>query len=51
MKDKDFNQRTSELLKEYDNINIKTSKYNSNIYLNCCEIYKSKQKLETHHIV
>ena len=51
MKDNDFNQRTSELLKEYDNINIKTSKYNSNIYLNCCEICKSKQKLETHHIV
>ena len=51
MKDNDFNQRTSELLKEYDSINEKTSKYNSNIYLNQCEICKSKNKLETHHIV
>ena len=51
MKDKDFNQRTSELLNEYDSINIKTSKYNSNIYMNQCEICKSKNKLETHHIV
>jgi len=51
MKDKDFNQRISELLKEYDSINEKQSKYNSNIFLKQCEICKSKNKLETHHIV
>ena len=51
MKDHIFNERTSEILNEYDNILNKTSKYNSNIYLNNCEICKSKEKLETHHII
>jgi DNA mismatch repair protein MutS len=58
MKDKKFNERTNEILKEYDetqniqNINkISTSKYNSQVYLNCCEICKITTQLETHHIV
>lgn len=52
MKDQHFNNRTKELLDEYDNISkIKTSKYNSNIYLICCEICRKKDNLETHHIV
>lgn len=51
MKDKNFNDRTSEILQEYDNIKDKTSKYNSDIYINNCEICKNKDKLESHHIV
>ena len=52
MKDKKFNDRTGEILQEYDNIiKDKTSKYNSDIYVNNCEICKSKEKLESHHIV
>jgi hypothetical protein len=51
MKDKIFNERTTELLKEYDNIGEKTSKYNSNVIIKCCEICKNKDNLETHHIV
>jgi DNA mismatch repair protein MutS len=52
MKDKFFNERTSEILQEYDdNIEIKSSKYNSQVIVNCCEVCKSKNNLETHHIV
>jgi DNA mismatch repair protein MutS len=58
MKDKLFNERTNILLNEYDAINgngrdntIRTSKYNSDIIMNCCEICKSTNKLESHHIV
>ena len=52
MKDKLFNERTTEILKEYDNLaDNKPSKYNPNVYLINCEICKSKEKLETHHIV
>ena len=51
MKDKQFNERTSEILKEYDNITTSVSKYNSNVYLNCCEICNSEKNLETHHII
>lgn len=51
MKDKTFNERTTEILKEYDNIGEKTSKYNTNVIIKCCEICKSKEHLETHHIV
>ena len=58
MKDKTFNERTNEILKEYDitqniqNIHkLSTSKYNSQVYLNCCEICKITTQLETHHIV
>jgi DNA mismatch repair protein MutS len=57
MKDKHFNERTSELLNEYDGLstcnisNNKVCKYNSNVFLSCCEICKNKQNLETHHII
>jgi DNA mismatch repair protein MutS len=52
MKDKNFNDRTTELLQEYDNVSSdKQSKYNTNVFLNCCEICKSHHKLETHHII
>ena len=56
MKDKLFNERTSEILNEYEKIiPIATSKYNSEVYLQYCEICKIKSsevaKLETHHIV
>jgi DNA mismatch repair protein MutS len=52
MKDNWFNERTGQILKEFDNeVEDKSSKYNSNIIVNCCEICKSKNKLETHHIV
>lgn len=52
MKDKFFNDRTSEILKEYDNdIEDKVSNYNSKVIVSCCEICKSKKDLETHHII
>ena len=51
MKDKVFNERTSELLKEYDNINIKNSRYNTNVIMTKCHICESTDKLESHHIV
>ena len=52
MKDKKFNERTSEILKEYEQFQSPSvCKYNSQVYLNCCEICKSKSDLETHHIV
>jgi DNA mismatch repair protein MutS len=52
MKDKWFNERTGQILKEYDNdVDVKSSKYNSDVIVNCCEICKCKNKLETHHIV
>ena len=52
MKDKYFNERTNEILKEYDESNtIKTSRYNSTIYLDECYLCKGKDKLESHHIV
>lgn len=52
MKDIEFNERTSQILKEYDNtVEDKTSKYNSNVIVSYCEICKNKNKLETHHII
>jgi DNA mismatch repair protein MutS len=52
MKDKIFNERTAEILKEYDNITEdKSSKYNSNVIVSSCQVCQSKSKLETHHIV
>jgi len=52
MKDKFFNDRTAEILKEYDNIvEDRSSKYNSNVIVSSCQICQSKSKLETHHIV
>ena len=51
MKDNYFNERTSIILNEYDDIDIKKSKYNSDIYLDNCNICKSNKNLETHHII
>ena len=52
MKDKQFNERTSDILKEYEGLSGPiSSKYNTQVYLNCCEVCKNKTKLETHHIV
>jgi DNA mismatch repair protein MutS len=51
MKDNYFNERTTKILNEYDEIDIKKSKYNSEIYLENCNICKSKKNLETHHII
>ena len=52
MKDKRFNDRTAEILEEYEGVQSNTiSRYNNNVYMNCCEICKNKTNLETHHIV
>ncbi len=50
MKDNIFNEVTNKILDDYDNTEVKKSKYNSNNYLFECEICKTKEKLETHHI-
>ena len=50
MRNDDFNKRTKELEEEYENINIKKSRYNANVLMTCCEICNSNQKLEYHHI-
>jgi DNA mismatch repair protein MutS len=50
MKDSNFNFLTSEILKDYENYDVKKSKYNSNNFLVECEICKDTEKLETHHI-
>jgi DNA mismatch repair protein MutS len=52
MKNTHFNQRTSEILQEYENNNIKKCKYNSKIYMDSkCNICNNNEKLETHHII
>jgi DNA mismatch repair protein MutS len=52
MKDKHFNERTLELLNEYDGVKeVVTSKYNKEVIVESCEVCKSTNKLETHHIV
>jgi len=50
MNDSNFNKVTMDICNEYENIDIKSSRYNSNVYLIECEICKSKNKLEIHHI-
>jgi len=50
MKDNLFNQRTQEIMNEYDNVN-KKSKYNKDVYMYKCEICNCQEKLETHHII
>ena len=56
MKDKSFSEITSKILSEYDIINgetsydVKTSKYNSKVIINKCEICSSNENIETHHI-
>lgn len=51
MKDSKFNEITIQILDEYNNSSIKQSKYNSQNLLVECHICKSKNNLETHHIV
>jgi len=51
MKDDHFNKRTNEILDEYDNIKVKKSNYNNNVYLLECYICKNKSNLESHHII
>lgn len=51
MKDNNFNDRTLEILKEYDEISIpKKSNYNDDFMIQC-EICNSKDSLESHHII
>ena len=51
MKNTLFNERTQEILNEYNNMNLKKSKYNSKIYMEKCEVCNSTNNLETHHII
>jgi DNA mismatch repair protein MutS len=51
MKDKIFNERTAEILKEYNNSTIKTCSYNKDVFLTECYICKSNKSLESHHII
>ena len=51
MKDTHFNERTQQLLNEYNYNNVKKSKYNKDIYLIECLICSSKKNLESHHII
>ena len=51
IKDSKFNEITNQILEEYNNTSIKQSKYNSENLLIDCHICKSKNNLETHHIV
>lgn len=50
MRNDSFNKRTKELEEEYENINIRKSRYNADVIMECCEICKRKKKLEFHHI-
>ena len=51
MKDNYFNERTQQILNEYNSINIKTSKYNKDVYLSECFICSDNKHLESHHII
>jgi DNA mismatch repair protein MutS len=51
MKDNNFNERTQQLLNEYNLYNIKTSKYNKDVYMTECLICSNKKNLESHHII
>lgn len=51
MKDTKFNEITTNILEEYNNTNIKSSKYNKDFYLLKCELCKITSNLECHHIV
>jgi DNA mismatch repair protein MutS len=51
MKDKVFNERVGEILKEYDEYEVpKMSNYNDDFMIECY-ICKSKKNLESHHII
>lgn len=49
MLDKDFNERTTEIMNEFDD-NGKKSRYNSDLKLEECYFCQSNEKLECHHI-
>ena len=49
MKDKEFNEKTLEIMKEFDNEN-KPSRYNFNLTLEECYFCKGTENLECHHI-
>ena len=51
MKDNYFNERTQQLLNEYNSYSVKTSKYNKDVYMTECLICGDKKNLESHHIV
>tara|TARA_B100001093_G_scaffold444693_1_gene447880 strand:+ start:1897 stop:4995 length:3099 start_codon:yes stop_codon:yes gene_type:complete len=48
MRDKDFNNRTHQIMNEFDN--VKKSRYNSDLVLEECYFCQSNQNLECHHI-
>lgn len=50
MKNDEFNKRSLELENEYDDIIIKQSNYNKDLWMKECYLCKSTNKLETHHI-
>ena len=51
MKNINFNNRTQEILNEYENNIYKKCKYNSKVYVDSkCNICNKKENLETHHI-
>lgn len=49
MRDKNFNNRTKEIMNEFDD-NGKKSRYNSELSLDECYFCQSTDKLECHHI-
>jgi DNA mismatch repair protein MutS len=49
MRDSYFNERTNEIMKDFDN-NGKKSRYNSDLELNNCYFCNSTENLECHHI-
>lgn len=49
MRDKDFNNRTQEIMQEFDD-NGKKSRYNSDLILDECYFCQCTEKLECHHI-
>ena len=50
MRNDNFNKRTKELEEEYEDINLKQSRYNSKVLIDYCKICESKKNLEYHHI-
>lgn len=50
MDNKQFNYRTEELTKEFDDSSPKSSKYNKNVILDKCYFCKNNNNIECHHI-
>jgi DNA mismatch repair protein MutS len=48
--DKDFVESADTILKELTNESVKTSKYNTNVIMESCQICQEKEELDTHHI-